>query len=133
MAPPQVEQVTELDDTRSDLSLVFCRAAREGIHYPDDVVGLLKSQGIQTGTLTGPQSNHARSMVDSSYRTGGGRGTICKSVDLRDSSLAQGAKRQTSPIREREIKNHRQHRSRRRARPCGHYQARKAARRRACH
>ena len=33
--------------------LVFYRAANEGIRYPDDVVGLLKAQGVHTGRLTG--------------------------------------------------------------------------------
>ena len=33
-------------------TLVFYRAAGEGIRYPDDVVNLLNAKGVQTGRLT---------------------------------------------------------------------------------
>jgi len=53
MPPPNVECVAEFGDMETSPALVFYRAAGEVTRYPDDIVSLLKSQGLQTGTLTG--------------------------------------------------------------------------------
>ena len=49
---PFVERAANFDDMETGPSLVFYRAKGEGIRYPDDVVSLLKTQGVQTGRLT---------------------------------------------------------------------------------
>lgn len=53
MTPPQVRKLTDPEDEEIGPTLVFYRAAGEGIRYPDDVVNLLNAEGVQTGRLTG--------------------------------------------------------------------------------
>jgi hypothetical protein len=50
---PTVALAREFGDSDSGTgpTLVFHRAAREGIRYPDDVVALLDAEGVKTGML----------------------------------------------------------------------------------
>jgi hypothetical protein len=50
---PTVTLARKFGDSDRDSSptLVFHRAAREGIRYPDDVVALLDAEGVKTGML----------------------------------------------------------------------------------
>jgi hypothetical protein len=53
MPPPRVQKLTDPQEGEIGLTLVFYRAASEGIRYPDDVVNMLNAEGVQTGRLTG--------------------------------------------------------------------------------
>lgn len=53
MTPPQVQKLIDPEDEKIGPKLVFYRAAGEGVRYPDDVVNLLNTEGVQTGRLTG--------------------------------------------------------------------------------
>ena len=47
----RVRKLSDPEDRETGPTLVFYRAAAEGIRYPGDVVELLKAEGIKTGTL----------------------------------------------------------------------------------
>jgi len=51
MTPAYIQPWTDPDDGESSPTLIFHRAAGEGIRYPDDVVHLLNAGGVKTGTL----------------------------------------------------------------------------------
>jgi len=53
MRPLRVQKLTDPEKGEIGPTLVFYRAASEGIRYPDDVVNMLNGEGVQTGRLTG--------------------------------------------------------------------------------
>ena len=51
MTPAYIQPWTDPDDSETAPTLVFYRAAGEGIRYPDDVIDLLNAEGVKTGML----------------------------------------------------------------------------------